>query len=166
MYSYLYTIICKNGDSYFGSTKNITTRFRAHKNCLRRRAHDNSRLQNCWNKYGEDAFIFRVLTKVPTDLQYTKEQELLDLVYDKKWCLNLSKDATRPNSPTRSVKVTYANGDTKIFPSTDSFGQYLGNTTGNACRFILKGKRPITQKMKDLNIIKAEYAASNCEEEC
>lgn len=51
-----------NNKIYIGSTKkSFKIRFNAHKNLLRRNKHENPILQNSWNKYGEDNFVFSVL---------------------------------------------------------------------------------------------------------
>lgn len=47
---------------YVGSAAtSIEGRFRNHKNTLRKNKHRNGRLQNSWNKYGENAFLFEIL---------------------------------------------------------------------------------------------------------
>lgn len=53
-----------NAKVYVGSAMNIAGRFRAHKNTLARNVHANGKLQNAWNKYGPDAFVFSVLERV------------------------------------------------------------------------------------------------------
>jgi group I intron endonuclease len=50
-----------NDKRYIGQSKNIYVRFRSHKNKLRNNQHHNSYLQNAWNKYGENNFIFNVI---------------------------------------------------------------------------------------------------------
>ena len=51
-----------NQKIYIGSTSNsFRERWRYHENHLRINKHGNTYLQNAWNKYGEDAFIFLVL---------------------------------------------------------------------------------------------------------
>ena len=43
---------------YIGSAKNIDKRWYQHKYTLNKNMHDNSYLQNAWNKYGKNNFIF------------------------------------------------------------------------------------------------------------
>lgn len=77
--AYIYQIKNKEtGKIYIGSTKDIRKRWSQHKSKLRRGCHSNSYLQNAWNKYGEDAFEFSVLKKVPTNQQFIEEQRYLD----------------------------------------------------------------------------------------
>ena len=44
---------------YVGQSKNVATRLRTHKSKLKRSCHTNPYLQNAFNKYGEDKFVFR-----------------------------------------------------------------------------------------------------------
>src|SRR6266581_53602 len=58
----IYKITCTaNNRIYIGSALNLRERRRAHFGALRRNEHINKHLQNAWNKYGEQAFIFEVL---------------------------------------------------------------------------------------------------------
>lgn len=50
-----------NGKFYIGSSKNISKRFREHKLDLKKNKHKNKKLQNAFNKYGEENFIFEIL---------------------------------------------------------------------------------------------------------
>lgn len=69
----------KDGKSYVGSALSFSRRWSNHRRHLRQNIHVNPRLQNAWNKYGEDAFIFEV---IETDLEATqlvpREQFWLD----------------------------------------------------------------------------------------
>lgn len=58
VYEILNTI---SGNRYVGSAVDIRGRKNSHLSMLRRSVHFNPYLQNAWNKYGEDAFVFKVL---------------------------------------------------------------------------------------------------------
>lgn len=61
----VYKIICTaNKRIYIGSALNLLRRRHDHFSELRRNKHSNPHLQNAWNKYGEQAFIFEVLELV------------------------------------------------------------------------------------------------------
>jgi len=45
---------------YIGSAINILSRFNKHKEQLRKNKHFNFHLQNSWNKYGENNFLFNI----------------------------------------------------------------------------------------------------------
>jgi len=51
----------KNNKIYIGSSMDIEQRWKMHKNDLRRNKHINYKLQNDWNKYGENSFVFEIL---------------------------------------------------------------------------------------------------------
>lgn len=60
MIGYIYQIQClPTQESYIGLTVNYKRRKRDHLNALRNNRHENPKLQNAWNKYGEQEFHFR-----------------------------------------------------------------------------------------------------------
>lgn len=54
----IYRIRCKNGESYWGSSKNIERRFTEHKSYLKRKKHGNGNLQKLYNENGIEYFTF------------------------------------------------------------------------------------------------------------
>lgn len=48
-----------NYHRYIGSSRNIKQRFSQHKSALRHNKHRNKHLQNAWNLYGEENFLFQ-----------------------------------------------------------------------------------------------------------
>ncbi len=61
----IYKITCTaNKKIYIGSAANLRVRQQNHWSDLRRNKHGNKHLQNAWNKYGEQTFIFDVLELV------------------------------------------------------------------------------------------------------
>jgi group I intron endonuclease len=68
-----------NNKIYIGSSYNINKRLNNHKSKLRRNQHKNIHLQNAWNLYGEDNFVFVVLELVDDINILSKiEQKYLD----------------------------------------------------------------------------------------
>lgn len=59
-----------NGKCYVGSTTNLYKRFGSHRSALNKGNHCNVRLQNAWNKYGEQKFVFIII-------EYIQEKEFL-----------------------------------------------------------------------------------------
>jgi len=53
-----------NGKIYIGSSNNMIKRFESHKYLLKNNKHFNQHLQNSWNKYGNNVFVFSVLEYV------------------------------------------------------------------------------------------------------
>lgn len=76
----IYQIVNRvTGRCYIGSTVDFDGRWKSHCKDLDRGKHVNPKLQAAWNKYGEEAFRFRIVEFVP-DLGnlHTREQHYLD----------------------------------------------------------------------------------------
>ena len=81
-----------NNKRYIGSTNNFYNRFHEHKCLLRNNKHHNMHLQNAYNKYGINCFVFKIL-ETCEPIQETLmiiEQKYLDSSPD----YNISKIAT------------------------------------------------------------------------
>ena len=76
----IYCIVHKvSGKRYVGSAKDILERCRTHRHHLNRRKHHASKLQRAWDKHGPDAFLFKVLERVPRlDDLLVREQFWID----------------------------------------------------------------------------------------
>lgn len=58
----IYMIFCKaNGKCYIGRSRNIRKRWIVHRSTLKRNIHPNCHLQNMYNLYGIDSFLYIVL---------------------------------------------------------------------------------------------------------
>jgi hypothetical protein len=68
----------ESGRRYIGSAKHLGRRFSEHRKHLRRGQHHSRYLQAAWNKYGEAAFVFRLLLVCGEDMRREYEQRLLD----------------------------------------------------------------------------------------
>lgn len=66
------------GKYYVGSTKSFETRKTCHFSRLRNNNHTNQHLQNAYNKYGEDNFIFEIIEYVEEELLLDIEQSYID----------------------------------------------------------------------------------------
>ena len=86
-----------NGKYYVGSSDQLYRRWQIHYNRLDGNRHENSHLQNAWNKYGEDAFQFIIVEVAEPAHLLTIEQSYLDIC---KSCpnssYNISYDAVAP----------------------------------------------------------------------
>lgn len=67
-----------NGYRYIGSTSRLGHRWEDHRRTLRGNYHKNSKLQNAWNKYGEENFIFEPLYIAEINMLCSIEQWYLD----------------------------------------------------------------------------------------
>jgi group I intron endonuclease len=85
-----------SGKLYVGSAIGIYKRWSEHRSELTYNYHDNPRLQNAWNKYGPDAFEFKIL-EIVTDpaMLLAKEQFWMDKLqsYDRTKGYNIRKKA-------------------------------------------------------------------------
>lgn len=70
-----------NQKEYIGQTTNFSRRKQTHINNLRKNKHINKKLQNAWNKYGEENFKF-----IPHYFEVDTKQEVDDL--EKEWIKN------------------------------------------------------------------------------
>lgn len=69
----------RNEKVYVGSTVNVKKRWQEHRRTLRRGTHHARHLQNAWNKYGEDVFVFELVeTDVNIEVLLEREQHHLD----------------------------------------------------------------------------------------
>ena len=69
-----------SGKRYVGSSINIYNRFHEHIHILKRNEAHNKHLQNSWNKYGEESFVFQVLEYCEPKVQFEREQYYIDLI--------------------------------------------------------------------------------------
>ena len=130
----IYCIInIKNSKKYIGSSKNIRQRLWSHRAELRHNKHENSHLQNAWNKYGEHNFDYYILEKCEESLLLEKEQLYIDIINPE---YNMNKETQRPpctkesrikQSNTR--KKLYAEG--KLKPSFKHITTYVYDLDGN-----------------------------------
>ena len=63
---------------YIGSSISITKRWKTHINALRANRHCNLKLQNHFNKYGEDDLSFRIVMKCSKSELINNEQRFID----------------------------------------------------------------------------------------
>ena len=91
-----------NGKRYIGSTTmSFSKRLDHHRSMLRGGKHKNTYLQNAWNKYGEDNFLFRILKVVDKALTLEVEQSYLDECVN---CYNINPIASgTPNMSKETI---------------------------------------------------------------
>lgn len=92
MTSGIYQIInTVNGGVYFGRSVDVDDRLIHHRNELRRNVHRNKRLQNAWNKYGENAFVFECVWERPKEELCELEGFILEVMWGDKRLYNHHK---------------------------------------------------------------------------
>lgn len=76
----IYLIECiETKKVYIGSAKNLERRKKEHFSNLLKNKHNNKLLQNAWNKYGSENFVFKVLEKLDNENELLfYEQKYID----------------------------------------------------------------------------------------
>lgn len=118
-----------NRKKYAGSSVDIKNRWHKHKSDLKRGCHDNPYLQREFNKYGEDAFDFRVLVYTDPEEALPLEQFILDN-YLYLFEYNIAKNATAPmlgRKHSEEAKVKMSNA--KMGENHPNFGKTLPEET-------------------------------------
>lgn len=93
IYSITNTVSCR---VYVGSATYIQRRFAQHRHALRKGTHHSPRLQNSWDKHGEDAFVFEVIEECHSDALTEREQFWIDEMHAlcRRRGMNVRPDAT------------------------------------------------------------------------
>lgn len=78
------------GKFYIGSAVNLKSRWRNHRFDLANGDHHNKHLQNAWNKYGSDAFVFEILEEVNLTELIQTEQLWIDATWATGMLYNIS----------------------------------------------------------------------------
>jgi predicted GIY-YIG superfamily endonuclease len=75
----IYAIVNKvDGKAYVGSSENIRRRWVAHRSTLKNNKHHSQYLQNAWNKYGKESFVFVILSECRSSELVSEEQRYID----------------------------------------------------------------------------------------
>lgn len=94
-----------NEKCYYGSSKNIEKRWRRHKNELRKNKHINTYLQNAWNKYGEENFVFEIIEECDESLLKEIEQKYLNTNPEYNIGLLASGGDNLSNNPNKNIII-------------------------------------------------------------
>lgn len=125
-----------DGKFYIGSTCRFADRYSKHKNKLKHNKHHCRHLQNAWNKYGENAFEFRIVEVTEVKKRTEVEQKYVDEHFGKPYCYNSSPIAqkhARDTRPKHILKEIYGRKKSKAEREKISRGQQ-GNTNGSKKR--------------------------------
>lgn len=95
-----------NNKCYYGSSKNIETRWLKHKNELKKGKHINIILQRAWDKYGGDNFSFEVVEECDKKILLEREQYYLDLNPDYNIGLKSSGGDNLTKNPNKDIIIT------------------------------------------------------------
>ena len=108
----------KNGKRYVGSSVDIYNRIHEHVHNLNRNKAHNKHLQNAWNKYGQECFIYSILEYCDVSIRFEREQYYIDCIKPE-YNLTLNVVANFGHSVTddtkekisKTLKQKYASGE-------------------------------------------------------
>lgn len=162
MKSSIYKIECAtNGSFYFGRTINFEKRKNDHLRDMRNGIHKNDRIQNCYNKYGEESIVFSIVETVSREKQIGREQYYLDKFINNENCLNINRTAETfcdvPWTEERKRKISESATGRKLSPKTKQqrehmskimMGHVLSEETKNKISIAHTGKK-MSNEQKD-----------------
>jgi group I intron endonuclease len=175
----------KNGKIYVGSSIDIKTRLRAHKNLLKRNKHCNNYLQNSFNKYGLINFKFEILEVVEDKNLLNKREQFyidkLETIYDIKG-YNIRKEAKSNYGLKHSqeTKIKIGKSAKKRFSKKENHNRYnvpvtretrdklSKSLTGKSNYWygkghLLKGSKNRNSKLSEEDVIKIKIRIRNGE---
>lgn len=119
----------ETGKKYIGQSVNIEKRRQRHFLQLKNKTHDNSHLQNAWNKYGETAFKFKVLIYCEP-FELTKyEQFFVDLYAPEELynicvrCVNSSLGTIHSEESRQKISINHADVSGRNNPNYGKYGE-------------------------------------------
>lgn len=162
----IYAIICNaNGKIYIGSTNDLPRRKQKHFSLLRNNKHSNPLLQNAYNKYGEQAFEFRVIENCKEGKLLEREQYY---IYYYNACnklsgFNLSVRADKPvlTKEGRESTIQHNRKYKHLLPEFIRLHK-LGYSTLKIARLLKVGNG--NQTIVERYLIRAGYKVDNCKE--
>ena len=134
----------QNNKIYIGSSKNILQRWRNHIRELESNSHKNMFLQEDWNKYGSNQFVFEILEECSEEERYIVEQNFLDDLfpyYRSGNGYNISEKSTQRNET-----------NVRLFkPPTDSLEDYYMVKVKGCRPYLMDGEHCRTTSREDLS---------------
>lgn len=110
----IYRIALNDGRCYVGQSVDIERRWRTERLELRNKkfnGNPNHYLQNAWNKYGEDAFIFEILEECALDIDLTVREQFwmdtLNSAFNGRFAESSPKSVPRPPEVRAKISVAH-----------------------------------------------------------
>lgn len=104
-----------SGRVYIGSSRDVFSRIKKHKEALHYGRHTNKHLLNAFTKYGENSFLYDVVSLCSKDDLLTEEQNMIDHFrsWEPAFGFNIRKKAFKARGSVNScpVKTKYKSGD-------------------------------------------------------
>ena len=99
-----------NNKRYIGYSIDIQRRWTTHKRDLKNNKHENSHLQNAYNKYGENAFEFEIIEECTKENIKDKEKYWIAFYNSKNEGYNMSEGGDGILNPTEDVRKKISEG--------------------------------------------------------
>jgi len=148
-----------SGKKYVGSAgRSFKSRWGQHRSGLRKGTHNSRYLQNAWNKYGEESFLFRIVKCTSPEEAVSYEQAFIDLYKsaDRKFGYNISPIAgsslgVKRTAETRA-KISAANIGKKRGPhSPNAIAKMTGQKRSDETRARISSAASSWQKGRKLS---------------
>ena len=159
MKAYIYFIINKiTGERYVGQTTNFVRRKNEHLSQLKDKTHINKKLQNAWNKYGENNFIVEKIQYDNISKEELNNEEIKYIKqydsYNNGYNLTIGGDGGNTRSKLNFEQFCFAYfGNKKYDSMTNRTGKYLG--VDSSCIASIKNEKSydlFRQQAKELSI--------------
>lgn len=159
MKAYIYFIINKiTGERYVGQTTNFARRKNEHLSQLKDKTHINKKLQNAWNKYGENNFIVEKIQYDNISKEELNNEEIKYIKqydsYNNGYNLTIGGDGGDTRSKLNFEQFCFAYfGNKKYDGMTNRTGKYLG--VDSSCIASIKNEKSydlFRQQAKELSI--------------
>ena len=159
MKAYIYFIINKiTGERYVGQTTNFVRRKNEHLSQLKNKTHINKKLQNAWNKYGENNFIVEKIQYDNISKEELNNEEIKYIKqynsYNNGYNLTIGGDGGDTRSKLNFEQFCFAYfGNKKYDGMTNRTGKYLG--VDSSCIASIKNEKIydlFRQQSKELSI--------------
>jgi len=130
-----------NNKLYIGSAagKGFQNRWQFHLADLKKDKHHSSKLQNAWNKYGEESFVFEVLEECVPEKCIEREQYYLDFVKPEYNCRPIAnsqlgfKHSKATKLHLSKIKTGLKHSiESKLLMSQKRIGKYTGEANSHA----------------------------------
>lgn len=148
-----------NNKKYIGSTKDISKRWRSHKNLLSKNKHPNVHLQTAWNLYTKDKFKFYIIEEnIEESLLLNREQYYIELydVLDREKGYNIAKNASAPMDGRKHTEISIVKmKEAKSGEKNNFFGKHHTEETKQKLREAKIGKKLSPQHRE--KVIKSGY---------
>lgn len=150
----IYGILCTlNYKIYIGSSVQVLTRIKNHFNELSHYKHKNQLLQNAWNKYGKENFLFLLIEETEESGLEVREQYWMDYykAYNRDFGYNISETAVILGKFIKSKEwiVTRPNGEDVLVKNIHEFCRNESTELDPSCMLkVARGTRNQHRKYK------------------